>query len=134
MAYVESRAEGDRLAMAGGVAEPTRVMKEYTAGAYLDVLLTDLRTLKENGWHTNTKSVTSVTANRGWSPTELGLTACEDASRVKLLNSRGNEVQETRPRRFVQRLTATKVDGRWKISDVDSKIVKNLDVESGCSF
>ena len=40
-------------------------------------------------------------------PTELGLTACEDGSKVKLLNKQGEVVAKDRPMRFVQTLTAT---------------------------
>lgn len=131
-AYLTTNAEAERLAMSGGASKPTKVLTDNTSGSYLKVMMNDLSVLKKNGWRTDQKTVSSVTANRGWSPTEVGLTACEDASQVRLLDKADKEANQDRPRMFVQTLTANKISGRWKISDVDSKIVKTFSNEAGC--
>jgi len=132
-AYLTAFAESGRLAMAGGTRKPTKVLLANTGGFYLEVQLNDLQVLKRNGWRADRPSTTSVSAGGGWSTDELGLTACEDASQVRLLNSEGKVVGKDRPMRFVQTLTATKVKGVWKITDGDSKIVKSFVNESGCA-
>lgn len=131
-AYLTAFAESGRLAVAGGTNKPTKVMLANTGGFYLKVQLNDLKVLKKNGWHADRPSSTSVVAAGGWSPEELGLTACEDGSKVNLLNKKGEVVAKDRPKRFVQTLTATRVDGVWKITDGESKVVKNFADESGC--
>jgi len=118
-AYLTAFAESGRLAVAGGATKPTKVLLATTGGFYLKVQMNDLKVIKENGWRADRPSTTSVFANGGWSPKEVGLTACEDASKVKLLNQQGKEVAKDRPMRFVQTLTATRVDGVWKITDGD---------------
>lgn len=133
-AYNVAAAEADRLAMAGGASKPTKVLTDNTSGFYLKVQMDGLKMLKSHGWRADRAAVSSVTANGGWSPTEIGLTACEDSSRMKLLDTSGHEVNKNRPRMFVQTLTAKKIDGRWKIVDVRSKIVKTFHNEAGCDL
>ena len=132
-AYLTASDETERLAAAGGASKPTSLLTENAVGAYLDVQMEGLRTLKEEGWRTDRPGVVSVAASGGWSAKELTLTACEDSSKVRLLDKNDREVEEDRPRRFVQELTATKVGDRWKISDVDSTVVKTFETESGCT-
>ena len=132
-AYLTANAESERLAAKGGATEPTTLLFENATGAYLDVQMDGLRTLKDEGWHTDRPGVVSVNGTGGWSAEELSLTACEDSSAVRLINKDGNEVEKGRPRRFVQSLTATRVAGHWKISDVDSTVVKAFDADSKCS-
>ena len=131
-AYLTARQETERLAMSGGVRKATKVMKENLGGTYLRVQVDDLRTLMDNGWRTDRPTSVSVSTSGGWSATELALTAGEDASKVRLLNEDNTEVAKHRPRRFVQSLTATKVNGRWKVTGLQSKPVKTFDTESGC--
>lgn len=132
-AYLTAFAESGRLAVAGGVSKPTKIMLENLAGEYLEVQLNDLKVLKQNGWHADRPSTTKVSADGGWSPEELTLTACEDGSNLKLLDKKGKEVAKDRPMRFVQTLTATRDSGRWKITDVRSDIVKSFSNVPGCS-
>jgi hypothetical protein len=132
-AYLTAFAESGRLAVAGGVNKPTKVMLANTDGFYLDVQLNDLKVLKKNGWHADRPSTTTVMSDGGWSPDELGLTACEDGSKLRLLDQQGKEVAKDRPMRFVQTLTATRSDGRWKITDVESKAVEDFASVSGCA-
>lgn len=132
-AYLVAAAESNRLAITGGTSQPTKVLTENLTGSYLDSQMTDLRFLKSKGLRTDRKTSDTVTANMGWSSKEIGLTACEDASKVRLLDKSGKEVLKDRNRRFVQTLTATKVGGRWKITDTDSKVVKTFHNEGGCN-
>jgi hypothetical protein len=118
--------------MAGGASQPTKTLAENFAGKYLEVQVDDLKTLKSNGWRTDRPTEFSVAATGGWSPSSLELTACEDATKVRLLDESNKEVAEDRPRRFVQTLTATKVDGRWKITGLESQVVEAFDTEPGC--
>jgi hypothetical protein len=133
-AYRLADLEVNRLGQAGGASKATKVLLATTVGQYLDVQVEDLKTLKENGWHTDRPLRTSVTADGGWSPKEIRLTACEDASKVKLLDRDGKEVAKDRDRRFVQKLTAVRSDGAWKISGIESTVVENFDDEAGCAL
>ena len=132
-AYTAVITETIRLGKAGGVSKPTNVLTDNARGAYLKVQMDGLRDLKSKGNHAGGTLKTSVTADGGWSEKEIGLTACEDGSQLRLLDRSGKEVEKDRPKRFVQTLTATKADGRWKITDVDSRIVKTFRNEGGCS-
>lgn len=131
-AYLTAAQETDRLAVRGGASKATPALAENTMGTYLDFQMEGLRTLRDEGWRSDRAGVVAVTARGGWSETELTFTACEDSSKVKLINKDGKEVQKDRPRRFMQELTATRADGRWKISDVDSTVVKSFDNPAGC--
>ena len=131
-AYRTSDKELARLAMAGGASKPTKILRATTAGDYLAVQMSDLKDLKKRGWRADRPIRSSVVADGGWSATEIGLTACEDASQVRLLKKNGKADKNDRPARGVQTLTATKVAGGWKITDVDTKFVKSFDGEPGC--
>lgn len=132
-AYRMATNELGRLAMAGGASKPTRILVATTAGGYLDGQMGDQRYLKKHGLRADRPLRTSVVADSGWSATKIGLTACEDGSQVRLLNKSGKEVEKNRPRRLVQTLTATKVSGVWKITDLDAtKAVETFESESAC--
>jgi hypothetical protein len=131
-AYLAADAEVHRLAMRGGASEPTKVLLENTAGRYLKARMGALRTLKSREWRTDRPTTVTVTADGGWSQDELQLTACEDASNVRLLDEDGEEVAKDRQRRIVQTLTATKAQGRWKVANLDSKAVSGFDNEPAC--
>ena len=132
-AYRTADKELARLAMAGGASKPTKVLLATTGGDYLEVQMSDLKYLKKHGWRTDQPIRSTVVAGGGWSPTKIGLTACVDNSRVRLLNRSGKEVGKDRPRRLVQTLTATKVSGTWKVTGMEAtKTVKTFESESGC--
>lgn len=131
-AYRTADKELARLAMAGGASKATKVLLATTAGDYLAVQMSDLKDLKKHGWRADRPIRSSVVADGGWSPTEIGLTACEDTSQVRLLNKDGKEVLKKRPRRMVQTLTATRISGTWKVTDLETKFVKSFANESGC--
>lgn len=132
-AYLTADKEVARLGMAGGASKPTKVLLATTGGEYLDVQMGDLKYLKKHGWRADRPVRSTVSANGGWSPTKIGLTACEDTSQVRLLDKSGKEVGKSRPRRLVQTLTATKTSGVWKITDMEAtKTVKTFEGESGC--
>ncbi|MFT4167353.1 MAG: hypothetical protein QM650_19120 [Microlunatus sp.] len=132
-AYLTASKEVGRIAMAGGAAKPTKILLATTAGDYLEVQISELKYLKERGLRADKPVRSTVVANGGWTPTEIGLTACEDATQVRLLKKNGKDFkQENRPQRAIQTLTATKKAGVWKITDLDTKFVKSFDGEPGC--
>lgn len=132
-AYLTSSREADRLAMLGGSTKPTKVLQATTGGAYQEAIMNALKTFRENGWRTDRPSEDAVIADGGWSPGKVGLTACEDSSKVRFLDKKGKEVFKDRDRRYVQTLTATQVDGVWRITDGESKAVKTFEHEGSCS-
>lgn len=132
-AYLASGKETDRLAMAGGATKPTKILLATTAGDYLKTQMYGLEFFKEKGWRADRPALVSVIADGGWSPDNLGLTACEDTSKVKILDKKGKEVFKERDTRYVQTLTATRKDGVWKITGVESKAVKTFETEGNCS-
>ena len=115
-AYTTASKEADRLAMAGGATKPTKTLLATTGGFYLDVQMDGLKAFKENGWRADGLPTNAVVAEGGWSPDNLGLTACEDTSKVKILDKKGKEVFKDRDTRYVQTLTATKKNGVWRIT------------------
>ena len=133
-AYLTARKESDRLAMAGGASKPTKVLLATTGGFYLDVKMNTFKTYKERGWRTDRPMTYKVMADGGWSPDNIGLTACEDDSKVKVLDKKGKEVFKDRDHRYVQTLTATRKDGVWKITDVESKAVKSFETQGNCAL
>jgi len=132
-AYLTSSKEFDRLLMSGGATKPTKVILSTTGGSHLEALTSALEVVHDNGWRTDRPASRIVNANGGWSPSELGLTACEDTSKVKFLGSKGKEVFKDRERRYVHTLTATKKDGAWKITNGESKAVKSFETEGSCA-
>lgn len=132
-AYLTSNKEFDRLLMAGGASKASGVLRATTGGSWQKAMVDALEAIQERGWHTDRPSTQVVSANGGWSPTELGLTACEDTSKVKFLNKKGKEVFTDRERRYVHTLTAAKVGGKWKIVKGESKAVKSFEHEGSCA-
>jgi hypothetical protein len=131
-AYLTGTREYQRLLMAGGATKPTKLLRETTGGFQLKATMNALKTVKKNGWHTDRPASQVVSATGGWEPVELQLTACEDTSAVKFLDKSGNEVFEDRDLRYVHTLTATKSDGVWKITDGESRAVKDFSAEGQC--
>ena len=132
-AYTTATKETDRLLMAGGTTKPTKTLLATIGGDYLDTTMYALETFKEEGWRADRPSTNTVVADGGWSPDNLGLTACEDDSKVKVLDKKGKEANKDRDHRYVQTLTATKKNGVWKITDVESKAVKTFEHEGNCA-
>ena len=52
---------------------------------------------------------------------------------MKILDKKGKEVFKDRDMRYVQTLTATRKNGVWKITDVESKAVKTFEHEGNCA-
>lgn len=132
-AYLTFQREVDRLAQAGGADKPTKVLTDNGIGEYLRLYTDALRAFKDEDQRTDRPASVRVAANQSWSALELGLTACEDNSEVRILDDSGREVLKDRERRFVQSLIAKKVGGSWKIASMEFKIVKTFDNESGCT-
>jgi hypothetical protein len=132
-AYTTASKEFDRLLMAGGATKPSKILLATTGGEYLETQMYVLETFKERGWRADRPIKTSVVADGGWSPDNLGLTACEDDSQSKIFNKKGKEVFKDRDRRYVQTLTATKKNGVWRITKGESKAVKTFEHEGNCA-
>ena len=126
-AYRTAIAESDRLARDGGARKPTAVLEDSATGDYLTVLVADLRTFEARGWRLKGGvAVLNVSPSGGWSSSELGLTACEDNSRWRILDKKGRDVTPKNQPDYIQSLTATKSQGVWKISDSTSRKVPNV--------
>ena len=132
-AYLAGFAETDRIALAGGADKATKKLTDNLSGAYLDDAVDTLQLLKAKGWHTDRSGSTKVTADQGWSATKIELTACEDGSKVRLLDKSGKNVKKGDATLIVQTLVAKKTGDRWKIDSQTSRPVKTFDNESGCS-
>ena len=132
-AYLDGNAEYDRLAMAGGADKATKKLTDNFSGAYLKDAVETIQMLKENGWHTDRPGTIRVTADQGWSATKIELTACEDGSKVHLLDESGKNVKKGDATLIVQTLVAKKTGDRWRIDSQTSRPVKTFDNEAGCS-
>jgi hypothetical protein len=115
--------EQGRLFVAGGVLEPTQVLKETTTGAYLDFITESLRRIKHQGLHASAPTVIVGVAPVGLSGNEVSLKACEDNARSRVLDRAGKDRSPKTSRRYVQTLTVVKVEGRWKVADGETQKV-----------
>jgi hypothetical protein len=125
-AYRAVTAEVDRLAAAGGTEAATARMRETATDEYLTFQLESLQYAKEKGWRTQKPTRIVGVGRRGWSSREIGLTACEDNSEVRIIDRRGRDVTPDSVRRYVQTLTVKKVDSRWKVSMATTQQVPNF--------
>ncbi len=126
-AYVDSSAEIDRLAMAGGASKPTKALTDTTTGAYLRFQMDGLRTIKKSGWramgpHRGVGMYSSRNADGS-----VEVVACEDGSVIKFQDSRGRDVTPTARRMFVQTITVVMTADRWKVSDFESQPVDDFE-------
>ena len=131
-AYRIVSAEVGRLAQAGGATKPTQILTQYAGGLYLRVITDDMRYLKSKNLRADRSAVTRVSANGPYSSKRIGLTACEDTTKVRLLNKAGREVLKSRPRKYVQDLAATSYGAGWKITGIETRVVDTFADQSGC--
>jgi hypothetical protein len=126
-AYRASFVEQDRLSRLG-VARETAELKRTSAGSYRRVALLGLRDLEKAGWRTvNNGKIVGVT-HGGWRENQVQLISCEDGSAVKLVDKAGHDVTpKNATRRFVQNLTVKKYRNDWKVTDAQSKGVKDFE-------
>jgi hypothetical protein len=126
-AYRTAVAESDRIAQRGGASEPTRLLRSVAAGDYLKVQVNSLKFLKSRRWRT-TGSITIVAVGPagGWRADRLQLTACEDNSTWRMLDSRNRDVTPEGLSDYVQALTVVSVAGEWKVSALTTKEVPDV--------
>ncbi|GAA3619541.1 hypothetical protein GCM10022236_22210 [Microlunatus ginsengisoli] len=118
-AYRTFIADTNRVAATGGSLEPTAVMKATAAGPYLDFQSQLLRAQKKAGdTHTSGVEIGYIRTG-GYSPSQLTLEVCEDASKNRVLDRNGNQVSTGQI--LLRSLYVRRIDGRWKVWDGDEK-------------
>jgi hypothetical protein len=126
-AYRDNMAEQDRQSQLG-TAVKTKELTSTASGRYLRFVLEVLSDIRDSGWRA--EGVTNIrgVASSGWRKDQVQLTACEDSSAVKFIDKKGRDVTPKNVvRTYVQNLTVNRVGGRWKVSDVESKPVRNYE-------
>ena len=125
-AYRTFRAEYNRLHKSeGGSAKPTSVMQDNAAGPYLKSMLAFLKHKVDHKRHSDRGVRIAYVHRGGFSPQELVLLACEDGSKVKILNRTGEQVSHG----GVSKLTlyVRPIQGRWKVWNGDQEMVRACD-------
>jgi hypothetical protein len=129
-AYRDNMAEQDRQSQLG-IAVRTKELTSTATGNYLRFVLKVLDDIRASGWRADGTTTIRGVARTGWRKDHIRLMACEDNSAVKFLDKNGRDVTPTSGDRiYVQDLTVTRVEGHWKVSDVESRPVKNHEAAS----
>jgi hypothetical protein len=115
--------EQSRLYAAGGALEPTQVLKETITGYYLDFITESLRAVKHRGLHASAPTVIVGVEPVGLSGNKVSLKACEDNAHSRVLDRAGKDRTPKMSRQYVQTLTVVKIEGRWKVADVETQKV-----------
>lgn len=128
-AYQIAFDEYERLARAGGADKPSPKMLEVEEGLYLEQDIALLRYQKEQGVkveggpsHSKSRSVPS--ASKGDSDVRLTLQICEDRRASRAVYRDGRNGQNRLWQGFVY---GKLVDGKVKLTDVDTKEVERCD-------
>jgi hypothetical protein len=119
---------GEQERQAGlGIAKLTPTLKASATADYLDLVLRTLRYARERHWRsTGSTRILGLVPN-GWKERAVRLTACEDSSRVRLIDKDGTDVTRQKTRTYVQNLTVENIDGRWKVADISTTVVKSFE-------
>jgi hypothetical protein len=132
IAYRAARAESSSGSMAGGAARATATLRATATGEYLDFVVNSWRRAKDKGLRTTQPGEIIYAAPEGWSATEIHVKACEDVTRVKVLDRRGRDRTPTGYRLYVQDYTVVRSDDRWKVAKLESNPVRSFeDFECG---
>lgn len=116
-AYRTAIAESDRIAQNGGASKPTQLLASVATGKYLDAQVGSLKYLKSRGWRVKGSiKIVGVRRVGGWSARQLQLLTCEDNSTWRMLDAKGTDVTPAGDEDYIQSLTVTKVDNKWKVS------------------
>ena len=125
-AYKAALAEQGRQAGLG-IAKLTPALRASATGSYLDLVIRALRYANERQWRsTGSTRILGIVPN-GWRKRTVRLIACEDSSGVRLIDEGGTDVTRQKTRTYVQELTVENVDGRWKVADVSTTVVKSFE-------
>jgi hypothetical protein len=126
-AYRASMLEQDRQSQLG-IAEKTEALTSTANGDYLQFVLHILRDIHDSGRRAKGRTIIRGVAPGGWQENRLQLTACEDNSAVTFVDKKGRDVTpKDVVRTYVQDLTVSRIGGRWKVSDVESRPVKTYE-------
>lgn len=132
-AYRKALTEVDRLFGVGGAKQPTILLKSVTTGKYLAFTMRSLRTVKRERWHLSQPTLVVYAAPQGWSASSVRIRACEDATKVRILDRKGRDRTPDTSRRYVQDYTVIRTSAGWRVYDVDSQPVSSFD-NYGCSL
>jgi hypothetical protein len=126
-AYRANMAEQDRQSQLG-IAEKTDALTATASGSYLQFVLQVLRDINHSGWRADGPTLIRGVSPGGWQENQLQLKACEDNSAVTFTDKKGRNVTPRGVvRTYVQDLTVTRVEGRWKVSEIESRPVKTYE-------
>jgi hypothetical protein len=124
-AYRANMAEQDRQSQLG-IAVKTEELTSSASDNYLVFVLQVLRDIRDSGWRARGTTTIRGVARGGWKEGQVRLSACEDNSAVTFVDKDGKDVTpKNGVRTYVQDLTVNRVRGGWKVSDVESRPVKN---------
>ncbi|HYP45563.1 MAG TPA: hypothetical protein VEQ66_10280 [Propionibacteriaceae bacterium] len=125
-AYRAALAESDRLFLMGGAEKPSKKLKLFATGRYLDLVAGGLAEVKANEWHGTAPTKVIYAAAQGSGARITHIKACEDVSKARLLDKKGRDRTPAGHRRYVQAYTLSKTSDGWKVSDLDSRPVPNF--------
>ena len=126
-AYRANMAEQDRQSQLG-IAVKTTELTSTASGNYLQFALQILRDIRDSEWRAKGGTTIRGVAREGWQEDRVRLAACEDNSDVRFVDKKGRDVTPRHVvRTYVQDLTLKRVQGLWKVSDVESRPVKNYE-------
>lgn len=131
--YRSAIAVTDRLYSGGGVTTAPSELTAVATGRYLDVTMSGLKLLKRNGWHTSKPATVLGAYAQGWSQGKMTVKACEDVTKVRVLDAAGRDRTPKGDRRYVQSYTVIRAKGVWRVSDLESQQVKSFDTY-GCNL
>jgi hypothetical protein len=126
-AYRKNMDEQGRLYAAGGVQEPTQVLKDTSTGQYLAFISRSLRRMNQQGLHMSAPTVIVGVAPIGLSEETVSLKACEDNAHARVLDGAGKDRTPKRSRRYVQTLSVVSAEGRWKVAEERTQIVESFE-------
>jgi hypothetical protein len=125
--YRANMAEQDRQSQLG-IAVKTEALTSTAHGNYLRFVLQALGDIRDSGWRAKGATTIRGVAPSGWQEDQVQLKACEDSSAIRFVDKQGRDVTPTNVlRTYVQDLTVSRTGGQWKVSDVESKPVKNYE-------
>lgn len=123
-AYRAFMAEIDRISKAGGAAKPTKVMKQYGYGPWLEFYeKTNAEQKRRRQFVTPGKVDIAWIRREGFSDEEITLKACEDGSASIVRDDKGKQVSEGQI--ALVTLYLRKNDGRWMLWDADDELTES---------
>lgn len=91
----------------------------------------DLQRAKKNGLHLSGSASSIYSAAQGGSASTVHVKACEDYTRVKVLDHKGVDITPPGNRRYIQDYTVQRISNRWKVTSLGSRPVSSFN-SYGC--